>query len=157
MAGSARLALLLGMLLIAGCAAKDILATDSAGYVPDAARRVAGIDWSRAEMVDVALSEYEFTPATLRFAAGRPYRLRLENRGTEAHDFASKPFFEAIAAARLVEPGRTVPLPRLVSIGVAAGATKEVDFVAVKPGSYPFQCNEPLHALLGMTGLARIE
>jgi uncharacterized cupredoxin-like copper-binding protein len=149
--------ILILMLLLSGCAAKDITATDTSGYVGNVEKRVAAVDWNKADIVAVALSEYQYTPSSLRFQSGHAYRLRLTNTGGETHDFASKPFFQAIAAARLIAPGKTTPLPHLESIGTRPGETKELDFVAVRPGTYSFECREPLHALLGMTGTARIE
>jgi uncharacterized cupredoxin-like copper-binding protein len=145
------------LLLLSACAAKDVMAPDSSGYVADSERRVADIDWTKAETVDVALSEYDFTPASLSFRQGHPYRLHLTNKGGDVHDFASKPFFQAIAAAKLVAPDATTTLPHLQSIGLKPGETKDLYFVAVTPGSYPFECREPLHAMFGMTGTARIE
>jgi uncharacterized cupredoxin-like copper-binding protein len=153
---SRRLALAL-VLVLSGCAAKDIVASDSAGYVENVQERVAAVDWNKADTVTVALAEYSYAPSTLHFQRGQPYRLRLTNTGGEVHDFASKRFFQAIAAARLVAPGKATPLPRLESIGLRPGETKELDFVAVTPGTYPFECREPLHSLLGMTGTAEIQ
>lgn len=133
------------------------MATDGAGYVADAAQRVANVDWSKAETVDIALSEYDFTPAALSFHQDHPYRLHLANKGGDVHDFASKPFFQAIAAAKLVTSGATTEMPRLESIGLKAGEAKDLYFVAVTPGTYSFDCREPLHAMFGMTGTARID
>jgi uncharacterized cupredoxin-like copper-binding protein len=149
--------LALALLLLSGCAAKDVMSTDSAGYVGNVQERVAEVDWNTADIVTVGLSEYRYTPSALHFQHGRAYRLRLTNTGGEVHDFASKPFFQAIAAARLIAPDKTTPLPRLESIGVRPGETKELDFVAVTPGTYAVECEQPLHATLGMTGTASIE
>jgi uncharacterized cupredoxin-like copper-binding protein len=96
-------------------------------------------------------------PSSLNFHEGHPYKLHLTNTGNQVHDFASKPFFQAIAAARLVTPGNTIPLPRLESIAVRPGEAKDLYFVAERPGTYPFKCTEPLHAMFGMTGTVRIE
>jgi uncharacterized cupredoxin-like copper-binding protein len=148
---------LAALLALPGCAARDVLATDDGGYVADAAQRVAAIDWDRAETVSVALSEYDYAPSILTFHPDMPYHLHLTNQGFEAHDFSSKPFFQAVAAAKLVDFKTTKALPRLVSIGIDPGEAKDLYFVPVRPGSYPFACDEPLHATLGMTGTARIE
>lgn len=142
---------------LSGCAARDVMATDSSGYVVDVGQRVAAVDWNTAETVDVALSEYDFAPSALRFRQGKPYRLHLTNHGFEVHDFSSKAFFQAIAAAKLVDAGTTTSLPRLVTIGIDPGASKDLYFVPVQPGSYAFECDEPLHAAFGMSGVAEIE
>ena len=145
------------LLLLAGCAAKDVMAPDIAGYVADTDQRIANIDWSKAETVEIALTEYDFMPSSLDFRQGRPYRLHLVNKGGHVHDFASKPFFQSIAAARLAAPGATTEMPRLESIGLESGEAKDLYFVAVTPGTYAFECREPLHAMFGMTGTARID
>ncbi len=145
------------LMLLSACAARDIMATDASGYVSDAEQQVAAVDWSTAETIDIALSEYTFMPSSLLFMQGHAYRLHLANRGSGVHDFASKPFFQAIAAAKLVAPDRTTSLPRLESIGIRPGEAKDLYFVALRPGSYPFECGEPLHSAFGMTGTARIE
>ena len=144
-------------LLLSACAAKDVMAPNSSGYVTDVEQRVSGVDWNRAATIDVVLTEYKFTPSSLRFQEGQPYRLHLINRGSETHDFSSKPFFQAIAAAKLVSKDNTASLPRLASIGVSPGDTKDLYFVPVRRGSYPIECEELLHSTFGMTGVARIE
>jgi uncharacterized cupredoxin-like copper-binding protein len=148
---------LVALLALSGCAAKDVVSTDNAGYISDTDQRVAAVDWNRATTIDVALSEYNFLPESLHFQQGQPYHLHFTNQGAEVHDFASKPFFQAIAVAKLVDSQRTIPLPHLISIGVEPGKSKDLYFVPVRPGSYRFECNEPLHATFGMTGVAQIE
>jgi uncharacterized cupredoxin-like copper-binding protein len=149
--------ILAAVLALPGCVARNVFATDDAGYVADAAQRLAAIDWNQAETVSVGLSEYDYAPSVLTFHPNVPYRLHLTNEGFEVHDFSSKPFFQAIAAAKLVDSKTTTSLPRLVSIGIDAGESKDLYFVPVRTGSYRFECDEPLHAALGMTGTARIE
>src|ERR671932_2935101 len=112
-------------LLVAGCAAKDVVATDPAGYLADAPQRVAAADWSRAETVELSLSEFKYAPAALRFRSGEPYRLRLVNRGIEPHDLSSPSFFQAIAVQKLVGPKGELAAPMLRSIGVGASEAKE--------------------------------
>ena len=145
------------LMVLSGCAAKDVVPTDVSGYVTDSGERVAKVDWNSAQPVDVVLSEYQFAPNSLHFHQGTPYRLRLRNAGIEVHDFTSKPFFQAIAAAKLVDAEGATPLPHLISIGVDPGKAKDLYFVPVRPGSYTFDCDEPLHATFGMTGTAEIE
>ena len=145
------------LLVLSACTAKDTLAAGSSGYIANPEQRVAAVHWNKAETINVALSEYEFSPLSLNFQEGHSYKLRLANTGREVHDFASKPFFQAIAAAKLVASDKTIPLPHLERIAVRPGEAKELYFVAIRPGSYPFKCTEPLHATFGMTGTATIE
>ena len=50
---------------------------------------MAATDWSKAETVTVVTTEYGFEPNRLTFRAGVPYRLHLENRGKELHEFTA--------------------------------------------------------------------
>ena len=149
--------LLVLLQVLSACSAKDTQATGSSGYIADVEERVAAVDWTKAQKVDIALSEYAFSPSSLNFQEGHSYDLHLANPGGEVHDFASKPFFQAIAAAKLVASDKTIPLPRLERIAVRSGEAKDLYFVAIRPGVYPFKCTEPLHAAFGMTGTVRIE
>ena len=137
---------------LAGCAARDVVATDASGYLADAPDQIAAADWSKAKGVEIAMSEYSFAPEHLQFKKGQPYRLHLVNTGFQPHTFTSEPFFKAIAVQKLTSNEQDVPSPRLKSIGVAAGEAKDLYFVAVTSGTYPFDCSEPLHHTFGMTG-----
>ncbi len=138
---------------LGGCVARDvILEKPPPSYVADAAARVGGIDWSRAPAVEVTLSEYAFAPADIAFEAGKPYRLRIENVGTTSHTFVSEGFFQAIAAARLINGAVAVSMPYVKTIAIAPKATRELDFIAVRPGVYRLECTVPGHALFGMVG-----
>ncbi len=76
--------------VLGACAARDVVLEEpQPGYVEDAAARVAAVDWSRAESVEVRLTEYAFGPRNLTFRSGKPYRLRIENVGTGSHTFVS--------------------------------------------------------------------
>ena len=74
------------LLFLSACTAKDTLAAGSSGYIANAEQRVAAVDWSKAETVNVALSEYEFSPSSLNFQEGHSYKLHLANPGGEVHD-----------------------------------------------------------------------
>lgn len=148
----------LALVGVAGCApAKDVFGDPKAGYVGDVAARVAAADWSSAETLTIALSEFAFSPDRLTFQEGAPYRLSIENGGERAHSFVSEGFFEAIAARKLTTPSGAVEHLYLKSIAFSPGEAKELHFVAVKPGTYELECTVPLHATFGMTGKIRIE
>lgn len=142
---------------LAGCAAgEDLFGAPEAGYVEDMAAQVAAADWSKAETTTVTLSEYDFTPATLTFRRGVPYRLRMENRGDVTHFFVSEGFFKAIATQRLKTPKGEIDMPYLKSIAVAPGTEKELFFVPVEKGEYDLECTAPLHSLFGMVGTIQV-
>jgi uncharacterized cupredoxin-like copper-binding protein len=145
------------LLALGACGTKDVQSRDQIGYVPNVDQRIAAVDWSTAETVNVKLTEWRYEPKALHFTRGRPYRLHLDNTGIEAHDFSSKEFFQAIATAKLVGPKGTMDQPRLVTIGVNDGEAKDLYFVPVRAGTYYIECEEPLHATFGMRGTVTIE
>ena len=156
----ARWAALLGASVLgaAACApGEDVFGAPEAGYVADATARVASVDWTTAEAVTVTLSEFEFSPPTLTFRAGAPYRLVLKNVGVRTHTFVSEGFFKAIAAHELRSSEGGVATPYLEKIALAPGATKELLFVAAKPSTYDLACTVFLHDMFGMTGSIGIE
>lgn len=154
---SSRAACLAIVLAIGGCASReDILATSDVGYVEDARTIAAATDWSKAETVEVALSEYEFRPAKLTFQRNAPYRLVLRNTGGTTHYFVSRGFFRAIAAKRLVRGAGGIENPRIRSIAVPSGTEKEILLVPVKRGTYALDCSAPFHAVFGMVGRIRV-
>lgn len=143
---------------LSGCAGgTDVFGEPGAGYVGDVAAELAAADWTRAEEVTVALSEFRFEPATLVFQAGGAYRLRIENSGNVTHYFASESFFKAIAVKELRTPAGEVDRPYLRSIAVTSGEAKELDFVPVRKGVYRVECTVPFHATFGMVAEIRIE
>ena len=154
-AGKAALAVLAVLAVggAGGCAgAQDVFGDPGAGYVGDARERVASADWPRAETPTVVLSEYAFSPGTLTFRAGTPYRLRIENGGDSTHFFVSDGFFKAIAPGRLITRSGETAQPALKSIALAPGEAKTLEFVPVRTGAYELQCTAPLHAAFGMHG-----
>ena len=138
---------------VAGCATAEVAPKQQAtGYGADAQKVIAAADWPRAETVTVALSEYSITPATLAFRPGKPYRLRIENKGTRRHNFTSGGFFKAIAVQKLRSGNKETVSPRLETVEVTPGEVKDLYFVAVTSGGYDVECSVFLHATFGMEG-----
>ena len=103
-----------------------------------------------ASVVTVVLSEYRFTPSDLTFKRGTPYRLHLENRGRELHEFTAPDFFKAATVANprvLVQDGREVVLQ--------PGEQKDVELVPERAGRYDLRCAD--HDWAGMIGEITIE
>ena len=112
----------------------------------------AAADWAGVETVSLMLSDFHFRPDQLELQQGRPYRLHLVNASTSAHTFSSAPFFKAIVIRRPV-PGTGAGIAITSGeIAVGPGEQKDLDFVAVTPGSYAFVCSKFLHSTLGMAG-----
>jgi uncharacterized cupredoxin-like copper-binding protein len=97
------------------------------------------------ETVELAMSEYRFSPDRLLFRHGVRYRLVLENRGAELHEFTAPEFLTAIA---LDNPDTLAPGGK--EVVVRPGERKELRFVAVRPGRYAMRCAD--HDWAGMVG-----
>jgi uncharacterized cupredoxin-like copper-binding protein len=114
-----------------------------------AALAMAAADWSKAETVTVVTTEYGFQPNRLTFRAGIPYRLHLENRGKETHEFTAPEFLQnaEIRNPAAVNADRT-------EILVQPGEQKDV-FLVPRRGRYPLICAD--HDWAGMTGEIVVE
>lgn len=102
-------------------------------------------DWSKAQRVGVITTEYRFKPSSLTFRQGTAYRLRIENKGRETHEFTAPEFFKAVTARDMkpLNGDRT-------EIVVQPGERKDFYFVAGAPGAYSLTCSD--HGWAGMNG-----
>jgi len=108
------------------------------------------VDWSSAQAVTVVMTEYRFSPSVLSFRRGVPYRLHLENRGAELHEFTAEAFFHSVDVGNpeiLVQQGREVELQ--------PGEQKDVLLIPRQPGRYALICAD--HDYYGMVGEITIE
>src|SRR5579864_6657062 len=96
-----------------------------------------------ARPVTVVASEYQFAPAKLAFRRGALYRLHLENRGKEQHEFTAPEFFKAVKLqnAEALNADRT-------EIELPPGSAKDLFFVPQQSGHYPLRCSD--HDWAGM-------
>jgi uncharacterized cupredoxin-like copper-binding protein len=103
------------------------------------------VDWSKAKKVTVVTVEYAFKPANLTFKEGVAYRLRVDNRGKETHEFTAPDFFKAVELgdAKALNPDHT-------EIVVQPGQHKDLYFVAAQAGSFKLICSD--HDWAGMVG-----
>ena len=97
------------------------------------------------QRVDVALSNFKFTPATIHLHRGQQYVLHLTSTG--GHSFEAKAFF---AAATILPADRTAITNGKIELTSTRGA--DIHFTAPKAGTYPVKCTHTLHASFGMTG-----
>jgi len=108
------------------------------------------VDWSQAQTVTVVATDYRFDPSRLTLRVGVPYRLRLENRGQELHDFTAPAFLQSVELGTpkpLNADGRQVVLQ--------PGVQTDLYFVPRQAGRYPFVCAD--HDWAGMTGEILVE
>jgi uncharacterized cupredoxin-like copper-binding protein len=95
--------------------------------------------------IELGMTEYRFIPDHLTLQQGTHYRLVLDNRGTEVHEFTAPTLITA----------STVENPDILdasgkAVVVKPGERRELRFIAPVAGRYPFACAD--HDWAGMTG-----
>jgi len=110
----------------------------------------ADVDWAGAQLVTVQLIDDKFVPDKLVFKQGTPYRLRLENRGEDVHEFTAPGFL-----ATLEVRNREVLDAGGKEIALQPGQKKELYFIARRSGKYPLVCAN--HDWDGMDGEITVE
>ena len=107
-------------------------------------------DFSRAAAIEIVLTSFSFTPATLHLRAGVPVRLTI--RDTKGgHNFAAPKFF---AAARLAPEDASKV--RRGKIELEGGEAVAIRLVPAK-GTYKLSCTHFLHTSFGMKGLIVVD
>jgi plastocyanin len=127
-----------------------LAATLAAFALPAAAQTTP--DWSKAETLTVSMSNYAFTPATLYLKANQPYKLVFTSTVMKDHDFNAPELF----AAGLIDPEDAGKVSK-GSVEVDDGGTVAVHFMPTRPGTYNFNCDHFMHAMLGMKGSAVVQ
>src|SRR5262249_9224748 len=113
-----------------------------AGIAPAGA---LAMDWSKAQEVAVVTVEYAFKPADLSFRVGTVYRLHLENKGKETHEFTAPDFFKTIDMRNAGIAGSD-----RIEIVIRPGEKKVLYFVPKQAGTYDLRCSD--HDWAGMIG-----
>ncbi|MBI5725173.1 MAG: cupredoxin domain-containing protein [Planctomycetes bacterium] len=140
----------IGILFVAGC--------ETGSYVTDSASRVKAADWKTMQTVDVVLKEYSYTPDTLKFKAGTPYKLQILNRGENNHYFVAQEFFKAIATRKVQSNADgEIKAPYFSALEIFPGRSLDLYFVPVKKGIYSLHCTNNGHEEKGMHGAIVIE
>lgn len=132
--------------------ATEALVLGESQYVENAAAFVDAADWDAAETVTIELGEMYFKPSDLTFEAGKPYKLEMVNAGEKKHEFAAEDFSRGVAFRKAEDADGEIKVPFFREIEVFAGASVEVLFVAVMPGSYDMFCEIEGHREAGMEG-----
>jgi len=97
------------------------------------------------QRIDVALSNFKFTPSTIALVHGQSYVLHLTSSG--GHSFAAKEFFAAAAM-----PAADRAKVKDGKVELDSESAVDVHFTAPKAGRYAIKCTHLLHASFGMTG-----
>ncbi|MEP9357923.1 plastocyanin/azurin family copper-binding protein [Sphingomonas sp. KR3-1] len=97
------------------------------------------------QRIDVALSNFRFTPSTIALVHGQSYVLHLTSSG--GHSFAAKEFFAAAAM-----PAADRAKVKDGKVELDSDTAVDLHFTAPKAGHYAIKCTHLLHASFGMTG-----
>ena len=107
-------------------------------------------DWSKAQPVTVVTTESKFAPHKLALRRGVAYRLHVENRGREMHEFNAAELFKSseIGNPEALNSDKT-------EVVVQPGEAKDLLFRPKRAGHFHLVC--PDHDWDGMTGKITVE
>ena len=105
---------------------------------------------SKPKQVTVVTTESKFTPNKLSFRRGIPYRLHVENRGKEMHEFNAADLFKS---SKISNP--TALNGDKTELVLKPGEAKDLSFIPKKAGHFRLVC--PDHDWAGMTGEITVE
>jgi plastocyanin len=100
-----------------------------------------------ARTIEIAMSNFRFTPASIRLEHGHPYRLHFVNQSGGGHDFSAKSFFDAAQVAPedrgKLDKGR---------VALSGHEEATIRLTAPAAGHYKASCTHFMHSTFGMTG-----
>ena len=101
-----------------------------------------------AATVEIRLSNFDFTPSTIRLHAGQPVVLHLVNAAHGGHNFSAPEFFAAASGVSGPVTGGKVELHGNQSV--------EVHLTPAR-GHYHLRCTHTMHTAFGMSGEIEVE
>ena len=101
-----------------------------------------------ATTVEIRLSNFDFTPSTIRLRAGEPVVLHLVNSAHGGHNFAAPEFFAAASGVSGPVANGKVELHGNQSVDV---------HVTPARGHYHLRCTHTMHTAFGMSGEIEVE
>jgi len=114
---------------------------------------VKATDWSKMKTVTVEIDSHSYTPDTLVFEAGQPYRLVFKNLSEkEKHYFTAPEFYRAIATRKVQANGMgEIKAPYFTALEMTKnGGELELYFVPVTKGTFEAYCTITDHRENGM-------
>lgn len=103
---------------------------------------------SAPRVIEVRLSNFDFSPSAITLAAGRPVVLHLVNAGGGGHNFSAPQFFAAAASVSGPVRRGAVEVPGHQSVDIRLTPAR---------GTYRLRCTHTLHSAFGMNGQIRVE
>ncbi len=137
---SARLLAPLALIALTGCAVREaLLIPPDQRCGPEAEATLAAADFSRLRVIDIKVSEGEFSPMVIRLREGRPYTFRIENTDNEDRLFAAPVFFLTTAVGDLKFGDRATHAVCLDRLAIPAFETTSVTLIPLRAGAYDLE------------------
>ena len=121
-------------------------------WAHDGPALVKSTDWTKQEELTIDLSEFAFTPKGFTLTAGRPYVLKVVNKGTVKHEFTAEAFFGAVAFRKAEDASAEFKAWAPREVEVFAGQEIEVFLIPTQAGTYKLVCEIEGHLEAGMFG-----
>lgn len=94
--------------------------------VADAAERVSGVDWLKAEAIELGVRQGAYDSMIIPLRRDAPYVIRITNRDDKASYFRANEFFRSIALAKVFAGGKEYDAACISAVGVAVNDTAEI-------------------------------
>ena len=104
-------------------------------------------DWTAAQTIEIDLSNFAFSPASLTLNQGVAYRLHFVNQASGGHDFSAKDFF----AAATIDPEDQAAVTG-GKVSLKGNQSADVRLIATQTGHFDVICTHLMHATMGMRG-----
>ena len=115
------------------------------------------IDWEKAEKISLTFEDNAYFPETLTLDIGKPYRLKLVNKGNRSHDLAGEKFLSSIIIKKIDSADYKIKAYHVESIYLRPKKEIDVWLVPVKKGEFYSVCTLPGHLDDGMEGVVIIQ
>ncbi len=120
--------------------------------LPAAAQPAPAPDWSSAQIIEIDLRNFAFSPASLTLKQGVPYRLHFVNQASGGHDYSAKDFF----AAATIDPEDQAAVTA-GKVSLKGSQSADVRLIATQTGHFDVICTHMMHATMGMRGEVVVE
>ena len=95
--------------------------------------------------VEIALSNFRYTPSAIALHHGQSYVLHFINQSGGGHDFSAREFFTAAS----VDPADRARISN-GEVALRGGESADVHLIAPEPGRYKAHCTHFMHSAFGM-------
>ncbi len=121
-------------------------------WVQDATDLVSTADWGAMQTITVEMDEFTFTPETLTFEVGKPYKLEIVNLGTKKHYFTAEEFYQSVAFRKAQDNSGEIKAPYFKAVEIFPGEQADLYLIPTKTGTYDSICTIAGHPEAGMVG-----